>query len=396
MRIGVSCLQIDPHFTGGVNTYTLGLLEGFARLANSGSFRLYVTEANRQLFDRFQGRKNFEVVVVGNGVLDVRKTACRASLLLGSDAFYKFLSNRVLNDIRERIDSEVDILYVPTVVLPFFNSRRPTVLSMHDIQHVHYPEFFSWPRRLSRRITYGLSARYASYVQASSHFMKQDFLSHFPEMRPDRVEVIPEGVNTEDFAPRSGDADRGLESYQLPERYLFFPAQLWPHKNHLTVLKALKQIEIRNGLRIPLVLTGAKFSAAAEIFAFLADQSMDYVYYLGKVPFRGLVRLYQKAAFLITAVLYESSSLPVLEAAAAGIPIIASRTPSNEELAKVLQLNLFTPLDVDELARVILSLWHEHKSAAAQADHNRRHVEFYDWENAAQKYMGLFKRITSS
>jgi glycosyltransferase involved in cell wall biosynthesis len=395
MRIGINCLQIDPGYAGGVNTYTLGLLEGFAAAGNGCQFRLYVTQANQHLFEKFRRPANFQTTVIDDVLLRRNRQFCLAALLSGSKRVYKLTSDFAFENIREMANSEVDLLYVPTVVLPFFHSQKPTVLSMHDIQHVHYPEFFGWPRRLSREITYGLSARHASYFQASSNFIKEDLLKHFAEIRPDQVEVIPEGVNIEEFAARDGGRGR-LEPYQLPEKFLFFPAQLWPHKNHLTVLKALKQIEDKHGLKIPLVLTGAKFSAAPKIFEFIAEQSMDYVHYLGKVPLKNLVALFQEAAILLTAVLYESSSLPILEAAAAGTPIIASRTPPNEELSKVLQLNLFNPLDADALAELILSLWHDERTAIRQAAHNRKHIAFYNWENAARKYVLLFQRIVNA
>jgi glycosyltransferase involved in cell wall biosynthesis len=280
-------------------------------------------------------------------------------------------------------------------VLRFFNSRRPTVLTMHDIQHVHHPEFFSWPRRLSRKITYGLSAHHANYLQANSQYTKEDLLSHFRWLSPDQVEVIPSGVLVEKFAvPAAASSLSGLRD--LPDRFLFFPAQLWPHKNHLTVLKALKQIETGHGLKIPLVLTGEKFSAALQIFKFIEEQAMGYVRHLGKIPFQDMVALYQKAAFMITATLHESTSLPVLEAAAAGTPIIASKIPPIEELGHVLQLNLFDPLDVNGLARLIFALWNDEKAAAAQTAHNREHIGLYSWENTARKYVRLFERVANS
>jgi glycosyltransferase involved in cell wall biosynthesis len=143
-------------------------------------------------------------------------------------------------------------------------------------------------------------------------------------------------------------------------------------------------------------MTGAEFSAGPQIFKFIADQSMDYVRHLGKVPFENVVALYQRAAFLVTAVLYESSSLPILEAAAAGTPIIASRTPPNEELSRSLQLNLFDPLDTNQLAQLIFELWTDEKTASAQAAYNRERIAFYSWENAARKYLHFFERIVSS
>jgi glycosyltransferase involved in cell wall biosynthesis len=293
------------------------------------------------------------------------------------------------------MDAESDVIYTPTTVLQWFNGRKPDVLSMHDIQQVHHPEFFSWPRRLSRRVTYGLSARYADYLQASSNFIKKDLLAHFPQLSAEQIEVIPSGVTIERFAGQGAPDVR--ERYGLPERFLLFPAQLWPHKNHLTVLRALKQIETERRVKIPLVLTGDKFPATPKgIFEFMADQSMAYVHYLGKVPSEDMIGLYQKAAYMITATLHESSSLPVLEAAAAGTPIIASRIPPLEELAQVLLLNLFDPLDVEGLARLVFSLWNDEKTASVQAAFNRTRITYYSWENTARKYLQFFERVLSS
>jgi len=395
MKIGIDCLKIEPSFAGGLNTYTLGLFGGFASAGNGHRFHVYVTRANQHLFAKHAGQGNVTLTLVDKGALPLRNALCRATLLSRSPKFFELASNAAFRNVRAMMDAQCDIIYTPTVVLQSFNNSRPTVLSMHDIQHVHYPEFFSWPRRLSRKITYGLSARNASYFQASSNFIKQDMLAHFSGISPERIEVIPEGVNLQDFSQRR-DASAVQSRYNLARKFLFYPAQLWPHKNHLTVLKALKQIEIQEGLKIPLVLTGASYAAAPAIRKFVASQAMDYVRYLGKVPFEDLVSLYQMAALVISASLHESNSLPVLEAAAAGTAIIVSRIPSNEELAPRLQMNWFHPLSPEELAGLILSLWNDEKTAASQAAHNRQQIGFYSWENAARKYLQLFERIVSA
>jgi glycosyltransferase involved in cell wall biosynthesis len=395
MQVGINCLDVNPSFVGGVTTYTLGLLEGFASAGNGCRFRIFVTEGNQHLFEQFRNCDHFEVLVIGDRSFSLRTKVCRGALLSGSSELFKFTNDLAFEKIRRLMDAGSDVLYTPTPVLRFFNSRRPTVLTMHDIQHVHHPEFFSWPRRLSRKITYGLSAHHASYLQANSQYTKEDLMSHFRWLSAEQVEVIPSGVLVEEFAaPAAEPALSRLRD--LPDRFLLFPAQLWPHKNHLTVLKALKQIEAGHGVKIPLVLTGDKYSAAPQVFKFIDEASMGYVRYLGKVPFQDMVALYQKAAFIITATLHESTSLPVLEAAAAGTPIIASKIPPIEELGRVLQLNLFDPLDVDGLAKLILKLWYDEKTATAQAAHNRQHISSYSWQNTARKYVRLFERIANS
>ena len=394
VRIAVNCLRVNPSFVGGVTTYVLGLLEGLATEGTGCRFRIFVTTANRHLFDRFAKCENFDFVTIDHQHLSLRTSICRTALLLNNNDIYRLASNIAFGSVQELMEVDSDLVYTPTPVLNCFNSCRPTVLSMHDIQHMHHPEFFTWPVRLSRRITYGLSARHCSYFQASSNYIKEDLMCHFPWLCPDQIEVIASGVLIERFAKPKIDDGR-LERYLLPERFLLFPAQLWPHKNHLTVLRALKRIESEWGTRIPLILTGEQYSAGSKVFTFIADQSMDYVRYLGKVPFEDMVALYRRATFMITATLHESSSLPILEAAAAGTPIIASRIPPIEELGQHLKLNLFDPLDIDALAQLIFALWQDDRTACVQAAYNREHISHYSWQNTARKYVQLFNRIVN-
>jgi glycosyltransferase involved in cell wall biosynthesis len=396
MRIAINCLKLDrAYFVGGVSTYARGLLEGFANIGNGHQFRLYATSANQGLFESLRCSKNFEIIVLDERTQSLRKIICRSALLSFSEKVYESTSNLVFRAIRELMDRDADIVYTPCTFLQYFDSRKPTVLSMHDIQHVHYPELFKWPRRLSRRITYGLSARHARFFQASSEFSKRDFLRHFRCISAEQIVVIPEGVRVEEFAAPM-DTTSLCSRYGIPERFLLFPAQLWLHKNHMTLLQTLKQIESRRGLQIPLVLTGGKYSAASKVLGYIADQSMNYVHYLGTVPFTDLVGLYQKAAFLVMPSLHESNSLPVLEAAAAGTPVIASRIPPNEELARVLHLNLFDPLNQEELEALLLQLWEDEPATVAQAMHNRKLITLYSWDSAAKQYLQLFERVVQA
>jgi glycosyltransferase involved in cell wall biosynthesis len=395
MKIGINCLRLDPDYVGGLNTYTLGLLQGFASVGNNHTFHLYGTDRNQVLFRKFEGDTRFVFSAMTQRDFRIRQRLSRAALLSANSDIFRRVSNGLYRDLREKMDEEVDLVYTPTDLMQAFDYRRPTVLSIHDLQHVHYPEFFSWARRLSRRITYRLSADVATRLQASSRFVRQDLLSQFRSLRPEKIEVIPEGVNVEEFSIRR-DGSKLWARYGVADKFLLYPAQLWPHKNHMTLLRALKHLEETAGVKIPLVLSGGKFGAARSVLKFIEDQKMTYVRYLGKVPFEDLAGLYQSAAFLICPSLFESSSLPILEAAASSTPIIASRIPANIEHAEVLQINLFDPLDHVDLARTILPLWNDNRSARAQAAYNRRQVGQFSWENVARSYLRLFEAAAAN
>ena len=84
---------------------------------------------------------------------------------------------------------------------------------------------------------------------------------------------------------------------------------------------------------------------------------MSYVKYFGVVSSNELLTIYKNCSFLITAVAYESSSLPILEGMAFEKPIIASDCPSNLEMSEIFKINIFPTFDHVRLSDLIINLW---------------------------------------
>jgi glycosyltransferase involved in cell wall biosynthesis len=394
MRIGIDCTEIDLNYKGGVNTYTFGLIAGFleAEIAPK-KLVIFCTKHNEAAFKAFDESSDVTVILIAKiGLL--RKLILAFPYILNSTRLWASAIKLIglISGAKRKIEDNCDLLYVPTTILNTYQLKIPTILSMHDVQQYHFPEFFSGHELKLRRLNFENSAAEATFMQASSHYIKQDLLTQFGNLREEQIRVVPEGVDIPTFSSVL-KPERELE-FTLPERFLFFPAQLWKHKNHLCVLRALKQIENSSGIRIPLVLTGDKVAGSEEIFEFLAQNDMGYVHYLGKVNFSDLLQLYKKAAFLITAVLYESSSLPALEAAASGTPILASKTPPNIEMSKSLSMMLFNPLDVAECAETIKTAWlMELEAIESVVAYNMGAIERYSWTNIAQSYLNWMDEL---
>ena len=392
MNIGINCTDVLANYRGGVNTYTFGLLQAFAEQGANHKFQIYVNEENQSMFEAFVGLPNFEVISVkkvdkiGRGLRHV------GTLMKSRKAFAavcNFQQARLIGNIKGRSD----VLYAPTTVLPYFSGRTPTIVSIHDIQQFHFPHFFSKRELAYREIAYGLTVDRANYIQASSEFIREDLVKNYPHLDRDKIFVVNEGVDIETFSRRKS-FETVVAKYQLnPYEFLFMPAQLWQHKNHITVLKALARLR-DEGYQIPLVMTGAKYAAADSIFRFIEDNGLSQsVRYLGVVPFEDIQTLYQMSKFMITAVLYESSSLPILESAASGRPIVASKTPPNVEMAQNLSLNLFDSLDFNELAALLKSIWNDNELIDRQIAANNMGIFRYSWGNAAKKYIEFIERM---
>jgi glycosyltransferase involved in cell wall biosynthesis len=393
MRVGINCVGTDPSYRGGTNSFTFGLLDGFERVGEAHEFRIFATPRNKESFKKYEAAPNFGVVEIAEaGHRWLSSIYARLPLrvkrrVLGAPDFFssRHASGPAL---------DADVMYVPYVPPPrlFPFPHVPTVYSIHDIQQVHYPEFFTAEELFSREASFMKCVEHATVIQASSHYMAHEFQDHFPKLNESNVEVIPEGVDIDLFSRSRHDNDV-VARYGLPDSYLFTPAQLWHHKNHITIVKALKRLEER-GLAIPWVLTGAKYNSSQLVFDAIAENGLDaQVFYLGVVPFEDLVALHQRARYLVTASLYESSSLPILEAAAAGTPIIAGRIPPHEEMAEHIEMRLFAPTGEAKLADVLESAWGDDETSSGQVAANRVGVQWYSWDNAARMYLDLFERV---
>jgi glycosyltransferase involved in cell wall biosynthesis len=388
ITVGVFAGTLDIDYVGGLTTYTLGIIQGLAEERNEHRIVVFAPPTIIDFICKnLRSRDSVEFVSLR---LPVLRHLEGLSLVRGLGWLFNPIRNALWGGISRIISQKCDVVYFPACYLETPRITTPSVVSFHDLQHEFLPENFSWLRRRMRRLRFGETFRSSTVIQASSESMKNDALQIYGDrISPKNIWVIPEGV---DFPSYARPIVRNVrEKYHLPDEYLFYPAQLWPHKNHLRVLQGLKLLR-DEGLRIPLVLTGGKYEASEPIFTFITENGLaDQVSYLGKVPFEDLRGIYRSATYVITATLYESSSLPLIEGAATGVPLIASATPPNREAARWFRLRLFDPVSVDDLAKTLKDGWLNRQKNESDVAANRLAAERHDWRSIARAYFRLFE-----
>jgi glycosyltransferase involved in cell wall biosynthesis len=395
MKIGINLLNISPAYKGGTTSFTDGLLRGLSNTGVNKTFQIYIRSKDVHFVSFLKDNPNFEIIIFNHVSLGIRRKIRKILLRFNSLIIDEKIMEILFGNISRKISRLSEVIYTPTTVSFPYCYKIPSVLSIHDIQQVHFPEFFSEQELKLRKITYDLSVKNASFIQASSVFIKEDLQNNYSLVNSTSIKVISEGVNIPVFRKQK-KISYLKEKYNFSNKYLFFPAQIWPHKNHITILKALKKIERETGIQICLVLTGAIYEKSEPIFEFIRLNNMDYVHYLGLVSFNDLICLYQNAEYMITGVLYESSSLPILEAAASGTPVIASRTPPNIEMSENLKINMFDPLNTNELSELLLRIWDNQELRKEQVDYNNINIKKYSWDTVALKYIKTFETIKLS
>jgi glycosyltransferase involved in cell wall biosynthesis len=313
MRVGISLLTLVPGEVGGTETYARGLCRA-------------LTEVGTLDYTAFTPPA---APGAGEGLREVPIPEYRVARSMRERAVAMALAAARPGRIRRRFGVLDAVHYPLTIALPALDI--PTVVTVHDLQHLDHPELFSRAERLFRARAYERSARKADAVIVPSQFVRRrtiELLGHPPE----RVHAIPWGIDHERFRP--GDEPR--------EPFLLYPARPWPHKNHARLLEAFTLLrDERPELR--LVLTGGGHEGR---------RVPPGVEVRGLVSREELASLYRRTSCLVFPSLYEGFGQPPLEAMASGAPVAASNIPAIAE-ATGDAAALFEPTEPEDIAAVV-------------------------------------------
>jgi glycosyltransferase involved in cell wall biosynthesis len=222
-----------------------------------------------------------------------------------------------------------------------FKTHRPNVYHPHDLQHKHFPKFFSTYDLQVRDYCYSEMARQATVITVGNEWTMKDFAAHYPEYESKLLNVP--------ISPQSFQEDqlKTLDTTQFGS-YFLYPAALWPHKNHRKLLLAFSSLnnKFRN---VKLVLTGPKTDSDHGLAREIKKQNLeDSVIGLGFVTSGDLAALYKSAVGVVIPTLFESASYPIWEAFSFSKAVAASNVTSIPNQVNSAAL-LFNPESIEDI-----------------------------------------------
>jgi len=280
----------------------------------------------------------------------------------------------------------VDLIHAPAYVAPFW-SPVPVVLTVHDVSYARHPEWFPYRRDALRRAYYRRSALSASLVITDSAFSAAEITAAYG-IPPTRVEVIPLGVGSELATGPTAPLPVGI----VPP-YVLHVGDLHERRNLRMVVRAL--LSARKDARlgaVALVLAGVDRGSGSEILRLVREAgSPDAVKILGPVAEDVLRGLYRAAAGLVYPSRYEGFGLPLLEAMACGVPVLAARTASIPEVVGDAAILLDPDAEASWTEAIVRVLTNQELAARLRADGYTR-AQAFTWGETARRTIEVYRR----
>jgi len=268
----------------------------------------------------------------------------------------------------------------------------PSIYQPWDLQHLHLPEFFAPDALRARDATYRAFCDQASLIVVATRWVKDDVSEQYG-IAAERIAVVNPPPATEAYVTPTPEEEAEIAArLELPDRYAFYPAQTWGHKNHERLFEALRQLRER-GIEVPLVCSGHKSDRYPALMSFAAELGIEgQVTFLGFLSSTEIQVVYRRATCLVFPSLYEGWGLPILEAFAADLPVACSNVTSLPLLVGDAAV-VFDPTDPAAIASAIEQLWVDAGLRSELVERGRARARQFDWHRTALTMRAHYRRL---
>jgi O-antigen biosynthesis alpha-1,2-mannosyltransferase len=287
----------------------------------------------------------------------------------------------------------IDLLFNPKYSIPL-RASCPSVWVCHGLDWYVMP----WASRLVDRLSHRfLVPRYASRADAIiavSEITRQHVMKYLP-VPAERVVTVYSGVDDVFRRPHHDTQLRQVRAkYSLPERFLLYAGAVYPPKNFTRLIQAYARVGPARG--IPLVVAGGenRFLSEDELREPERMGISEWVRWPGWVDQEELAAFYALSEALLLPSLFESCGLPVLEAMAAGSPVVTADRYGTKELAEGAAI-LVDPESVEDIANAIQRVLDDVPLRAELIAAGRERSREFQWRRCASETLGVLERVQS-
>lgn len=287
--------------------------------------------------------------------------------------------------------NKVDLIHQPAFSVPI-NFPQPVVVTVHDLIAVRFgADIPFWSRQYFGRLM-PFSYRYADHIIAASEHTKQDIIDLL-NIPKEKISVIYLGLDYQLTKPVvRQEIDRVKNKFHIKDNYLLYIGTLNPRKNLIFLVNVFAKIasQLPN---LSLVIVGKKGWYFEKLFSLIDKLGLTKrVILTNYVSDEDKVALYSGAEIFTFPSLYEGFGLPVLEAMALGVAVVASQRSSIPEIVGEAGV-LLDPSSETEWVKSILEILKNQKLKNQYITLGRERAKQFSWRSTAKQTIGVYNQV---
>ncbi len=287
-----------------------------------------------------------------------------------------------------KVHGNKNLLLCPSYVIPLM-ARCPTFL-IHHGSYEGYPQAFDWWTLNKARAIYTLSAKRATGLSTVSHYSKQDMIK-FYKINPDKINVVPEGVDTRVFRPIADSeqmAQWRKKVFGADVPFIVYVGKPTERRNLSALIRAFAELK-KEGFPQKLLIVGASLPGTSPFRKVIEELKIqDEVFVLDYVTHEEMFLVYNAANLFIYPSSYEGFGMPVLEAMACGTPLIALDNTAFPEFAGGIA-HLLKDAEVSTLKEGMAAVLSDEAWQKQMKEDGPKRAADYDWHILTRKYLDL-------
>lgn len=285
----------------------------------------------------------------------------------------------------------IDLFHGLSNELPVGIARTgiPSVVTIHDVIFIPHPEFYHRADAEICRRKFGHAARVADRVIAISECTRRDLVRYYGVERS-KIDVVYQGCHSSFYRAVSSEERDGVRrKYGLPERYIVAVGTVEARKNQLMAVEGLRGLPDD----VHLVIIGRRTGYAAMLDASVANHGLrERVHFIEGVPFAELPALYAGAVMASYTSFYEGFGIPVIEAIASGVPVIAATGSCLEEAGGPGAIYV-NPHDVEQFVSSARLLLDDESLRRSMVEAGRSYISRFSFDNFASGLVGVYEKL---
>lgn len=365
MVIGIVIDKLYPGKIGGAEQYIRNVIDIFEKREN----------VNMVLFLNEYAMDSFKQLEAGN-----THRVCVPNNLYNVEKYFEYYIARY----------DIDLLFCPLFYIPYENCSIPMVTTIHDIQYEYFPQYFEKELLEYRRKETRSAVENSAAIITISEFSKKTIIEKFG-MDEQKIFVIYENSDKSFEATIKKEKNMQVRE-KLPEKYFFYPANGWPHKNHKKLIDAYKILKEKYHTQCKLVLTGNAYNDANGLQRYINENELENdVISLGYIEQEDMPYVFYNAEMLVFPSLFEGFGIPLVEAMRMGTPIACSNCGSIPEIAGDAAV-IFDANDEYDIAEKVHLLNSNIDFSKQLVEKGRQRAKYFSWNECAVKTLEVFDK----